>query len=243
MIKKNKFSVITVCFNSERTIRDTIESVLKQTYTEYEYLIIDGKSDDTTLSIIKEYETSFEGKMKLISEKDNGIYDAMNKGIQHADGDIIGFINSDDWLEPDALENINNEFILNNCEVVYGLLRFYKHDKYFGMNGNSHYFINDSMIAFPTCFIKKSVYEKYGVYNTKYKSVADYDYIIQIVKYGVEIHFVEKVIANFRIGGMSSSLTAAYETNSIRYKYGFISFKKYLLMILFLKLKNLLNII
>ena len=98
-------SVVTVCFNSERTISRTIESVLNQSYPIYEYLIVDGRSSDKTMDIVKEFEPLFNGKMKVISEADNGIYDAMNKGILMAKGKLIGILNSDDWYEPDTLEN------------------------------------------------------------------------------------------------------------------------------------------
>ena len=95
---KRKISIITVCYNSASTIEDTIKSVLAQKYDNYEYLIIDGLSKDNTLDIVKKYESKFKGKMKVISEKDKGLYDAMNKGIKLATGDIIGIINSDDVL-------------------------------------------------------------------------------------------------------------------------------------------------
>ena len=108
MIRK-KVSVITPCFNSEKTIRKTLDSVLNQTYNNYEYIIVDGKSTDGTLKIIEEYKTKFGEKLKFISEKDTGIYDAMNKGIAMASGDIIGIVNSDDFYCLDALENMVNE--------------------------------------------------------------------------------------------------------------------------------------
>ena len=99
-----KISIITVCYNSEKTIKNTIDSVLSQTYKNYEYIIIDGKSTDNTVNLIKKYQKKFDNKLKYISEKDNGIYDAMNKGVLRAIGGIIGIVNSDDWLEPKALD-------------------------------------------------------------------------------------------------------------------------------------------
>ena len=99
-----KVSIITPCLNSETTIRDTIESVIRQSYQNMEYIIVDGGSTDRTVEIIEEYMDVFAGRLRYISEKDNGIYDAMNKGIQRASGSVIGIINSDDWYEPEAVE-------------------------------------------------------------------------------------------------------------------------------------------
>ena len=98
------FSIITICFNSEKTIERTIKSVLTQTFADYEYIIVDGGSRDSTLDIVKKYEPLFEGRMKWKSESDRGIYDAMNKGIMRSSGTIIGIVNSDDWLDSEALD-------------------------------------------------------------------------------------------------------------------------------------------
>ena len=102
------FTIITVCFNSEMTIERTIQSVLNQTCQDYEYIIIDGASTDGTMDIVRKYEPLFQGRMRWISEKDQGIYDAMNKGIGVASGELIGIVNSDDYYEPDALEIMKN---------------------------------------------------------------------------------------------------------------------------------------
>lgn len=101
-----KVSIVTVCYNSSKTIRKTFDSVLEQTYPEIEYLVIDGKSSDATVDIIKEYEPRFMGRMHWISEKDNGIYDAMNKGINMSTGELIGILNSDDYYEADAVNTM-----------------------------------------------------------------------------------------------------------------------------------------
>ena len=102
-----KFSIITVCYNSEKTIRRTFESVLSQSFTDYEYIVVDGNSKDSTVEIIKEYEPKFNGRMHWISEPDNGIYDAMNKGIRMAKGDFINMMNSDDQIAPNALQYVS----------------------------------------------------------------------------------------------------------------------------------------
>src|SRR5574344_628581 len=118
-----KISLITVCYNSEETIEDTLKSVLNQTYRNYEYIIIDGLSKDNTLSIIKQYESKFNGKLKYISEKDKGLYDAMNKGIELATGDIVGILNSDDILyDENVFELINKSFDKDTDGVYSNLL-------------------------------------------------------------------------------------------------------------------------
>lgn len=111
-----KISIITATYNSEKTLKDTLESVLKQTYTNYEHIIIDGMSKDSTIKIVKEYEDKYKGKLRYISEKDTGLYDAMNKGIKMATGDVIGILNSDDvYANETVLEKIANRFKETNC--------------------------------------------------------------------------------------------------------------------------------
>lgn len=118
-----KFSVITVCFNAEKVIRKTIESVLYQTYPPYEYIIIDGKSADGTLVVINSIRDEFKEKginLIVVSEKDNGIYNAMNKGIDKASGDFISFLNAGDWYEFDALANIEKFYEEDDFDLTYG---------------------------------------------------------------------------------------------------------------------------
>ena len=120
-----KVSIITVCFNSEKTIRRTIESVLYQTYPNIEYIIVDGKSTDGTVDIVKEYLPAFQKRLRYVSERDKGIYDAMNKGIRLSAGDVIGIINSDDFYEPDAVENIVKYADRGSCQVLYGYCNWF----------------------------------------------------------------------------------------------------------------------
>src|SRR5574344_1548295 len=116
-MNKNLFSIITISYNSERTIERTLQSILSQTFTNYEYIIIDGASSDQTLDIIKKYEPLFKGRMKWKSESDKGIYNAMNKGIKCSNGKVIGICNSDDWLEPNALEILDKYIEENQIDV------------------------------------------------------------------------------------------------------------------------------
>lgn len=129
MQKNIKVSIITVCFNSEKTIIDTLESVLNQSYENIEYIIIDGKSKDKTVDIIKRYENKFKEKKieyKWISEKDSGIYEAMNKGINKSTGEVIGIINSDDWYEKNTVEKVMKEYKIKKFDMLYGNLRMIK---------------------------------------------------------------------------------------------------------------------
>lgn len=223
-----KVSIITVCFNSSKTIRRTLESVLQQSYSEIEYLIIDGASTDITVDIIKEYEPLFQGRMKWVSEKDDGIYDAMNKGIRMASGELIGIINSDDYYEKRAVENIVNELTEDRYQILYGAMRTWKNGEEESINISSHKFLQDRMINHPSCFVTKAVYEDYGSYDTRYRSVADYDFMLRMCQHK-EIIFkpVYKLIANFTTGGMCSSGTAYEELVRMKYERGMISKRKY----------------
>ena len=126
-------SIVTVCYNSEATIRDTIESVLHQTYGNIEYIIVDGKSKDHTLDIVEEYRMAFEERgisLQVSSEKDNGVYDAMNKGIAKAKGTLVGMINSDDWYEENTVERVVDTFRKEDFDMFYADIRLYKGDSY-----------------------------------------------------------------------------------------------------------------
>ena len=124
-----KISLITVSFNSAETIRDTFESVLAQNYEDYEYIVVDGLSKDGTVDIIKEYEPKFNGRMHWISEKDSGLYDAMNKGIRMATGEVVGILNSDDFFSDNSvLESVNNGFSTVSTDAVYADVKYVKQD-------------------------------------------------------------------------------------------------------------------
>ncbi len=216
-------SIITPCYNSEKTIEKTIKSVLNQTYKNIEYIIIDGKSTDDTLTIIKKYEPYFEGRLRLISEKDSGIYDAMNKGIALAKGELIGIVNSDDYYEQDAVENIVRNYGTEKYQIIYGLLRCIKDGEEVSVVLYNHNFLNQQMITHPTCFITKKAYEDLGVYDCKYKSCADYELMLRW-KNNNELHFkpIYQIVSNFELGGMSSSDYAMRESAKLRLEYGLI---------------------
>lgn len=220
MPNKAKVSIITVCYNSEKTIERTIKSVLEQTEPVYEYIIVDGASADGTLGIVKKYESLFEGRMRIISEPDKGIYDAMNKGIGLALGEVIGIINSDDWYEKDAIETIQGAYERTDYSVIYGEMNVWTGNE-FVTSFRSHEDLNEGMINHPTCFVTKKTYEKYGVFDLQYCSVADYDLMLRY-KEIPEIKFapIRKVIANFSSGGMCSSQKAYFDLLKMEVNYG-----------------------
>lgn len=210
-----KISIITVCYNSETTIQDTLESVLSQTYDNYEYLIIDGKSTDLTLNIIKEYEKKFDGKLKFISEKDKGLYDAMNKGVKMASGDIIGIINSDDILAhknvfKKVIENIkdndgvySNLLMLDeNLEKPYRLFKSKNISKKFGWHP-----------PHPTLYLKKEVYEKYGYFDLDYRIAADLDFMLRIINNDTKLKYINDYFVYMRSGGASTNGLKGYYKN------------------------------
>jgi len=204
---KPLISIITVCFNSEKTITNTIESVINQKYKNIEFIIIDGKSTDETFSIIQKYKANI---TKIISEKDNGIYDAFNKGLELATGDLIGFVNSDDILTPNALELLikyynkypKMDFIFGAVKKHWGILYGYKPWKIHFSWG----FYSSHSTGF---FIKKHAAKIVGFYNTKYKYSADYDYFYRmIVKHKLRGVGTKKneLFGIFSRGGFSSKI-------------------------------------
>lgn len=206
-VEKNiKVSIITVCFNSAKTLEQTIKSVINQSYNNIEYIIIDGGSTDGTLDIIKKYEDKI---TYWVSEPDNGLYDAMNKGIRIASGEIIGIINSDDWYNQGAFEEVVNCFAKSDCEIVYGdmitvadtgvLLR-----KCAAKINQDHIYFR-MIYSHATVFVKRYVYEKYGVFDCRYKIVADYDAMLRFYSQGVVFTYLPFDVAFFRIGGVSTT--------------------------------------
>lgn len=209
-----KISVITVTYNRAATIRDTIESVLKQTYTDYEYLVIDGGSQDETLDIIREMEPQFEGKMRWISEKDKGMYDAINKGIRMATGNVVGIINSDDFYHrADIFSIINQSFEENRgVQAIYGDVRFVNPDNlektvryYSSKHWRPWRFRFGFMPAHPTFFTYKENFEKYGYYQDDYHIAADYELLIRhLYKHQVPAKYIPVDFMKMRTGGRST---------------------------------------
>lgn len=222
------FSIITVCFNSEKTIERTIQSVLHQSFKDYEYIIVDGASGDKTIDIIHKYEPLFKGKMKWISEPDQGIYDAMNKGIKAAKGELVGIVNSDDYYELDALSKIMQAYKGYDYSIIYGLLRTVSEGKEVMVYLKNHEFLEKDMIAHPACFVTRKIYEKYGMYSLKYPYSADYEFMLRMKKER-EIRFIEsyEVISNFSLDGASGSVRAYRDTLRLQHEYHLIGSKEY----------------
>lgn len=219
-----KVSIVTVCRNSEKTIQKTIQSVKNQSYSNIEYIIVDGKSTDNTVEIIKAAEPEFEGRMRWISEPDGGIYDAMNKGIGMATGDLVGIINSDDFYEVNAVSDIVSSMTEDKYQILYGFMRTLKDGKERSIEFYSHEFLENGMICHPTCFVTKKLYDDYGAFDLKYISVADYDFLLRM-KRTQEVVFVPvyKLIANFTAGGMCSTHAAYLDLLKFQRDYGKIT--------------------
>lgn len=216
-------SIITVSYNSENTIRRTIESVYRQTCPQIEYIIVDGASTDHTMEIVEEYKEAFEEKGRVyryISESDVGIYDAMNKGIRMAQGDIIGIINSDDWYEPEAAECAICSYERQPYDLFYSALRIVSDKGSFIKKSKDSRWVTSRYWNHPTTFIPKQVYEKYQYKNETIHD--DWDLILRIRK-GISdcrICVEDKVLANFTRNGVSheKGIKKAIERAKIKYK-------------------------
>lgn len=208
-----KISLITVTYNSGTTIRDTIKSVLAQTYSDIEYIIVDGLSKDNTVEIVREYESQFGKRMRWISEKDKGLYDAMNKGIRMATGDVVGILNSDDfYTSNDIIERVVAGFT-GNVDAVYGDLHYvhsnnlqhcvrYYSSRIFKPNLMKMGFIP----AHPTFYCKKSCYDRFGYYKTDYKIAADFDLLLRFIYVNrIKIKYLPIDMVTMRIGGASTN--------------------------------------
>lgn len=205
-----KVSIITVCFNSASTIEATIRSVIDQNYLNIEYIIIDGGSTDGTLQIIEKYRSKVS---KLISEKDDGIYFAINKGIALAAGDIIGVLHADDfYINEHVISKVVNEFEKTNSDTVYGdlqyvdrvdsnkVIRHWKSGKY-----AEGLFLKGWMPPHPTFFVRKKLYDKYGLFNTALRSAADYEMMLRLLhKYKCSTAYIPEVLVKMRVGGKSN---------------------------------------
>lgn len=217
------FSLITVAYNSEATIERTIKSILSQNDNDFEYIIIDGVSSDNTIKIIRQYSSTFNKraiKLTVISEPDFGIYDAMNKGIKIASGDYICLINSDDWLEPNALELVADEIKSKNPDFIYGDINIIKNNskKIIKKSKLMKHYISSRYWSHPSSYISKKLYESVGLYKNE-TIYDDFDLVLRIFKSNAKISVINKPLANFTMNGVShkKGLKAAFQRANLKY--------------------------
>lgn len=233
--KKHTFvSIITVCYNSEETIRNTIESLLSQTNTNFEYIIIDGASTDNTLSIIKSYELEFKEKGISFfskSESDNGIGDAWNKGLKLVTGNIIGLLNADDSYHPSTIDIIENQIKKDPTpKLYYGVCKYINNGEIIKVNEaafNAKNLIKGFGFTHTTCFVSKEIYDKIGIFNTNVKIAVDTEFLIRCYTQKVEFEKLNN-ITYMSIGGVSDkkSKQAYFEYLDILNEFQLIEFSK-----------------
>jgi glycosyltransferase involved in cell wall biosynthesis len=204
-----KVSIITATYNSAATVADTLVSVQKQTYASIEHIIVDGKSSDNTLVVVQQ--TGHSGP--VISEKDKGIYDAMNKGIALTHGDIVGILNSDDfYAHENVIKEVVNLFEQTGCDAVYGDLIFVHPDnpkrvlrKWIAGGYQYNLFLKGWMPPHPTFFVKREMYEKFGNFNLAFKSSADYELLLRMMyMHQIKVSYLPDVLVHMRSGGQST---------------------------------------
>ena len=205
-----KISIITVVFNNEKTISTAIESVLNQTYPDVEYIIIDGNSTDGTLSRINRYASSID---KIVSEPDQGTYDAMNKGIRLATGEVIGILNSDDvYADDDVLTDLMNAFEDTSTDIVYGNLVYVKSDDlnqvvrtWKSENYYPGFFEDGHVPPHPSLFIRRKVYDTVGHFNKTMRLAADYEFMLRLFKlYNFKSKYLNRLFVKMRLGGATN---------------------------------------
>lgn len=205
-----KVSIITVCYNSEKYISDSINSVINQSYHDIEHIVIDGSSSDNTIAILNSYKTRIN---KIVSEPDDGIYDAMNKGLKLASGDIVGILNSDDlYVDNNVISEVVEQFKRSSCPIVFGDLHYVNKDntdiivrkwitKSFVPNG----FRKGWHPPHPTFFVTKKIYDEYGLFDLQYKLAADFELMLRFLeKHHVKSFYFPRVLVKMRIGGATN---------------------------------------
>lgn len=205
-----KITIITVTYNSASTLEETILSVINQTYKNIEFIIIDGKSTDATLTIINKYKNAITG---FVSERDNGIYDALNKGIAMATGDVIGVLHSDDFFTDDnVITKVVQQFTHQQCDALYADLFYVGKDntnkiirKWKTGELKTHSFLFGWMPPHPTFFVKKEIYTKYGAFDLNFKTSADYELMLRLMyRYKIKTAYLPEYIIKMRMGGQSN---------------------------------------
>lgn len=208
-----KISVVTVCYNSHATLSHTLDSIFRQSHQDIEVVIKDGGSTDGTIDIIKQYEGKFGPRLRWISEKDEGIYDAMSKGVELATGDVIGILNSDDFFSSDkSLEVINDTFEKKNVDAVYGDVHFVREEnldksvRYYSAKLFRPMFMRFGFMPPHLAFyLKKSVYDKIGAYKKDYQISGDFELMVRaFLKFHVSYAYIPCDLVTMRTGGAST---------------------------------------
>lgn len=208
-----RVSVITVAYHSISTLEATIKSVLSQTYPNIEYIVVDGHSEDGTVELLKRYENRFRGRLQWISEKDRGIYDAMNKGIQMATGDVVGILNSDDYFtSADVVERFVSAFEDPTLDAVYGDIHFIRDGepdrcaRYYSSKRFSPGWLRFGfMPAHPSFYARREVFERAGLYKTDYKIGSDYEMMVRLFcKHKINAKYLPMDFVTMRLGGLST---------------------------------------
>lgn len=205
-----KISIITVCFNSEKNIEQCIQSIISQDYDNLEYIVIDGGSTDGTLAIVDKYKDKIS---YFVSEPDKGISDAFNKGIKAATGDLIGIINSDDFMMPEALKKVAAEYeegidVYRGYELLYYPMRKIIKPEY--PNNRFGRIPIGNCICHEAAFLTKKIYEKVGLYKVDYKYAMDVDLFMRLYKVRAVHKFINVCVLTFRVGGASSTISKSF---------------------------------
>lgn len=209
-----KVSVITATWNSGKTLRTTLDSVLNQSYPDIEHIIVDGGSTDNTMEIIREYEPRYNGRLRYISEPDKGLYDAMNKGIRMATGEVVGILNSDDfYTSSDVVEKLEKELATNRVDAVYGDIHFVdgndlgKCVRYYSSRlFNRSWMRLGFMPAHPSFYCRKIIYDKYGGFDLSYKIASDFECLLRFIfVHKIQTTYIPMDFVTMRTGGTSTS--------------------------------------
>lgn len=217
-------SVITVSFNSRGTIRQTLESVLAQTYPHVEHVVVDGGSTDGTTELLRTFERP---GFVWSSGRDRGMYDAMNKGMAVASGQIVGILNSDDWLEPEAIESVVKCFSETGCDYTFG-------DAYLADQSGVRFGLMRSIdpltmgdeylykmpVTHQTCYVSREMISRIGEYCLDYKLSADHDFVVRLIRAGAQGGRLPIPIANYRMGGRGGGVRTFQESRDIAIRYG-----------------------
>ncbi|MEJ8801762.1 glycosyltransferase family 2 protein [Pontibacter sp. H249] len=205
-----KVSIITIVYNNRETIADAIESVLGQTYSNIEYIVVDGLSTDGTVEVVKSYGSRI---AFFVSEKDNGLYDAINKGIRLATGEVVGLLHSDDlFYTPDSIAQVVAAFDKSGTDTIYGDLLYVQKENtgktvrnWVSGEYSRDSFLYGWMPPHPTFYVKREVYNTLGLYNTQFKSAADYELMLRyLYKYKVSTTYIPEKLVKMRVGGKSN---------------------------------------